>query len=292
MGVIVFEEAVFSDELAFFLKDFGDFIAGETFLADKDAGEDVFSFVQSETAGRLEEAFPAGCVEIDADVFEAANVGDDFFEEVGEVGGGWERQVQDSDFLFNFDRDFEDGRNEDDGFETVFEVKCDFLELSDGGVLIWVVPGEKGMQVLEEENGRIDLFDDLIERGEGIARGGGAVFLELDGGAAGTTGAGGKQAGGAAPFVNGFLAALGDLKEKLVNALFLRGNDVNDGVARADERLEFLGKLSGHSASMRCGGVGFNPINNAGRRSRTILSCAQGTNQNWQLLMKGRRPGS
>jgi hypothetical protein len=85
-AVVVFEKAVFADELAFFFEDIGKFVGGEAFLADEDAGEDVFGFVEGEATGGLEETIATGIVEIDFDLREAADVVDDIVEEGGEIG--------------------------------------------------------------------------------------------------------------------------------------------------------------------------------------------------------------
>lgn len=87
-AVVVFEKAVFADELAFFFEDIGEFFGGEAFLADEDAGEDVFGFVEGEATGGLEETIATGIVEIDFDLGKAADVVDDIVEEGGEIGSG------------------------------------------------------------------------------------------------------------------------------------------------------------------------------------------------------------
>lgn len=81
-GVVVFEESVFVDELAFFLKDVGDFVAGKAFLADEDTGEYVFRFVESKSAGSLQKAFAAEIVEVDFHLLETTDVIHDFIEQV------------------------------------------------------------------------------------------------------------------------------------------------------------------------------------------------------------------
>jgi hypothetical protein len=61
-------------------------------------------------------------------------------------------------------------------------VQRDVLELPDDGE---IVLGEERMEILEDKNGRLDLFDDLVERRERVLGGGIAVFLRLDGRAGG-----------------------------------------------------------------------------------------------------------
>lgn len=99
------------------------------------------------------------------------------------------------------------------------------------------------MEIFEEENGGINLLNHLIERGEGVTGLRIKIFLELDGGIGGPSR---DESGGAAPFVKGFLAAFGDGREDLLNALFLGGDDVDNGIAGADESFEFLGEI-GHA---------------------------------------------
>jgi hypothetical protein len=162
--------------------------------------------------------------------------------------------MEDGEFLFDFDRDFEDGRDQDDGFETVFEMERDFLELADEGVAVGMGTREEGVKILEEEDGRIDLFDDLVKRGEWIACWRVAILLELNGSVGDGGGGGGvvgKETGGAAPFVEGLLAALGDGGEETLDALFLRREDINDGIASADESFEFLGEVGRHGGIVK-----------------------------------------
>ena len=79
------------------------------------------------------------------------------------------------------------------------QVQRDFLELADDGE---IVSGQERMKILEDENRRLDLLDDLVQRGQRVFGGGVAVFLRLDGRA------GGHEAGAAAPFKDFFCRLL------------------------------------------------------------------------------------
>ncbi len=107
----------------------------------------------------------------------------------------------------------------------------DFLELAHDGE---IVPRQERVKILEDKNRRLDLLDDLVERGQRVLGGGVAILLRLDGGA------GRDDAGAVAPFEDLFLAALaGDFDDRVLGPRLLAGNDVKDRVTRADEQFEF-----------------------------------------------------
>jgi hypothetical protein len=89
------------------------------------------------------------------------------------------------------------------------------------------------------------LFYDLVESGDWITGRGISIFLQLDRRAVW------KEARGATPFVNAFLAALGHFLDVLKHSEFFRRNHVNERIASTDERFEFLGEFSSHGCSMR-----------------------------------------
>src|SRR5205823_6775334 len=85
-----------------------------------------------------------------------------------------QREIQHRDFFFQLGGNLQRGRDEDDRFETVLQVQRDLLELPNDGE---VVLREERVEILEDENGWLDLFDDLIQRGERVLRRGVAVLL-------------------------------------------------------------------------------------------------------------------
>jgi putative ABC transport system ATP-binding protein len=76
---------------------------------------------------------------------------------------------------------------------------------------------------------RLDLLDHLIQRREGILRGGVPLALRLDGRP------GGHNAGAATPLENLLLSLAGNLGQQILHAEFLAADDVNDRIARPDE---------------------------------------------------------
>ena len=95
------------------------------------------------------------------------------------------------------------------------------------------------MKILEQKNRRLDLFDDLVQRRQRILGGGVAAFLRLNGRA------GGHDAVAERPLENFFLPLGGDFNDEILHAHFLAGDDVEDRVARADERFDFSLKIHG-----------------------------------------------
>ena len=89
------------------------------------------------------------------------------------------------------------------------------------------------MEVFEDEDGGLDLFDDLVQRGQGVFGRGVAVLLGLDGSADG------DDAGAVAPLEGFLLALLGDLLHHVLHPHLLARNDVEDRIARPDEGFEF-----------------------------------------------------
>ena len=86
---------------------------------------------------------------------------------------------------------------------------------------------EKRMEILENENGRLDLFDHLVQRGQRVLGGGVAMFLGLN------RGAGGNDAGAATPFENFLLARFGDLHDQVLHAHLFARDDVENRIAGA-----------------------------------------------------------
>ena len=106
----------------------------------------------------------------------------------------------------------------------------DFLELADNGE---IVAGEERVKIFEDEQGRLDLLDHLVQRGERVLGGGAAVFLGLDGSA------GGDDAGAAAPFVDFFLPPARNLHRQILHAHLLARDDVQNRITGADQGFEF-----------------------------------------------------
>ena len=104
-----------------------------------------------------------------------------------------------------------------------------FLELADDGE---IAAGEEGVEIFEDEQGRLDLLDDHVQGVERVARGGVALFLGLDGSARG------HQAGAAAPLEDLLLPFAADFENEVLDAQLLAGDDIENRVARADEGLE------------------------------------------------------
>src|SRR5258708_16120049 len=138
--------------------------------------------------------------------------------------------VEHGDFFLQFNRDFHRGGNQDHGLVAVLEVESDFLELADDREII---ASQERVEVFEDEQGGFDLLDDLVEGGDGVAGCRTAILERLNGGA------GGYDAGAAAPFECLFLALARDVHHQMLDAHLFTGDDVEDRVASANKRLEF-----------------------------------------------------
>src|SRR2546425_12105392 len=101
-------------------------------------------------------------------------------------------------------------------------MKRDVLEPADDRE---IVARQEGMKVLEQKNRRLDLLDHQVQGSARIFGGGVAAFLRLDGSADG------HEAGSAGPLENFFLPLAGDLDQQALDAQFLAGYDVKDGVS-------------------------------------------------------------
>src|SRR5262245_14410416 len=146
-------------------------------MTNEDAGENIFRFAERQAEGGLEQAIASFVVQLEFDLSEAAHFFGDFFEEVREFLHARQGEVQDGDFLLELGWDFQYRGDNHDRFEAVLQVKGDLLEFSNDGVVPF---GKEWVKILEKENSRLDLLDDLLERGEGLAGRGIAGFLRLD----------------------------------------------------------------------------------------------------------------
>jgi hypothetical protein len=81
-------------------------------------------------------------------LFPVADFGDDFVEHRAQVLLGRLRKIDDGDFLVQFRRNFHHRRNQHDGFEAVFQMQGDVLELADDGEIVF---GQERMKILEEK---------------------------------------------------------------------------------------------------------------------------------------------
>ncbi len=182
-----------SKRLLFLREDFADVLHAQALAFHQDFRKDVLRLAERESEGGLQEALAAGGVEVDGNVLELRDVGQNLVKEGGQFLARREREVQDGDFLLQLDGDFEQGRNEHDGLVAVLEVQGDFLEAArDGEARL----AQERVQILEQVHGRLDVRDDLVERGQRLAGGRVARFGGLHGRA------GQRQTGGAAPFVS------------------------------------------------------------------------------------------
>jgi len=125
-------------------------------------------------------------------------------------------------------------RNQDDGFEAVFQVQRDVFEFPDDRE---IALGQERVEILENEDGRLHLLNHLIQGCERFLGDGIPVFLRLDGGA------GGHDAGAVSPFINFLLPFPGDLNDHVLHAHFFARNDIEDRVARSDQGFEFSCKV-------------------------------------------------
>jgi len=229
-GGVVFEQAAFTNDLLLFGEDFVDVIAGEALFFDDDLGENIFRFAESEAKRGLQEPVAAAIVQFDFDLLELFDVPNDLVEEFAEIFARWKRVIEDCDFLFEFGRNLHYGRNNNDGFKTVLEVEGDLFELTNDGVVGF---GQKRMEIFEKENGGLDEVDDLIQSDQRVLSGRIPQFLRLNGRA------GWHHARAATPFEDFLLAFPRNLDREVLDAHFLVGNNVEDGIAGADEGFEF-----------------------------------------------------
>ena len=183
VGIILQQPALADDLL--FLREHGVHVfAGEAAVLHDDLGEDVLGLGQREAERGLDQPFAAGVVERDLDLLQREQIGDDLVQQRRQVVLRRQRIIEDGDLLLQLDGDLECRRDEDDRLEAVLQVQRHVAQLADGrGVGGLVALGEEGVEILEDENRRLDLLDDLVERGDGILGGGVAGFLALQVGA-------------------------------------------------------------------------------------------------------------
>src|SRR5690242_3065154 len=98
------------------------------------------------------------------------------------------------------------------------------------------------MQVLEKKNSGLDLFDHFVQRRDWVASGRIPGPWQLN------RSARGDKPGGTTPLVDALLPALTDLAHDPLNARLFRRDNVDQRVARANQRFEFLGEFRGHRA--------------------------------------------
>src|SRR4030095_3782275 len=98
------------------------------------------------TRDSLEKTVRPGAAKFDFHLPKAPDFFADLLEQGGEIFDGRQRQIQNSDLFLEFRRNLQDRRNDHNGFKTVFELQCDFLQLAYNGVMAL---REKGMEILE-----------------------------------------------------------------------------------------------------------------------------------------------
>ncbi len=95
------------------------------------------------------------------------------------------------------------------------------------------------MEILENEDGRFHLVNDLVQRDERILGRRVAVFLGLDGGA------GRHQSGAERPLEHLLLPLVGNVLDQLLDPRFLVRKNVEDRVTRPDQGFDFFSKVHG-----------------------------------------------
>src|SRR5512138_674300 len=95
-----------------------------------------------------------------------------------------------------------------------------------------IIPREERVQILEEEEGGLDLFDDQIQRRQRLAGGRVPAFLGLD------RSAGRHQAGAVGPLEHPFLSPGSELLDHFLDAHLLARDDVKNGVPCVYQRFD------------------------------------------------------
>ena len=182
----------------------------------------------------MQQTLATRVIQFNFHLLELLHVGDDAIQQFGKIVAHRQRMIQHRDFFFEFGGNLQHGRDEDDGLETVLQVQRDFLELARDGV---IALGEERMKILEDKDGWLDLFDDVIQRGERFFGGRVAILLRLDGSPRR------HDARAVTPLEHFFLPPTSDVQDDFLHAQFLTRYDVKNWIPRPDQRLDFRGEI-------------------------------------------------
>ena len=105
----------------------------------------------------------------------------------------------------------------------------DLLELAGDGV---IALGQERMKILKHEDGRLDLFNDVIQCCERLLGGGVTILLGLNGSSSG------HDAGAVTPLENFLLSLARDVSDDFLNPQLFTRDDVKNRIPRADQRLD------------------------------------------------------
>src|SRR5579862_5932722 len=94
-------------------------------------------------------------------MLELTHVFQDFLEQGGQILLGGLREVQDGDFFLQFRWDLHDRRDDDNGLKTVFEMQRDILKPPNDAN---VASSQERVEIFEQENRRLDLVNDEVQR--------------------------------------------------------------------------------------------------------------------------------
>ena len=195
---IELEHAGFADDLLLF---FDDLVDGELAVFDEGAGEGGFDFVGGEALGGTDQLFAGEVVDFGIDagvVFDGFDHGIELLFDFFLVG---KRELEDSDFFFQFHRKVEDGGDDDEGLGAATKASGEVAEEPDDARVLHV-----GVEVAEDEE---SVFGGFVDLGESFEFAGEAAGFDRSAGAAD----GGLHALGDGPGVKLALEFFGDLAD-------------------------------------------------------------------------------
>ena len=250
LALVVLQRPALADDLLLLAEDDADVVGVELAVEHQRLGEDVLGLLERQPARRMDQPLAALGVEVDGDPRLVLDVVDDPVEQAVEVVDRGRAELDDRDVLGQLDRDLHERRDEDDRLVRVAQGVGDVAEAADVPQVAGADPDiEVVVQVLEQEDRRVDMAEHGVEARDRVARVARAGLASL------RVGAELDDALAARPDVQRLVPPLGDLEQPLLEPLLLPGHDVDDRVAGADQDLELVGRPRRRSRAGAAAGV-------------------------------------
>jgi hypothetical protein len=243
---VVLEEPALPDELALLVHDPLDVRGVEAVVLGNGLGEGVLGLLEGEAQGGLDQLLALLPLEVHRDAAGLPEHAHDLAEEIGQLGEGRERDVEDGDLLLQLHGELKHGRQDEDRRVAALQRLAELSERADQPAVV-----EPGMEVLEDDQGGFLESAECLERGEGV------LGLGRQRDPAGLVEA--VEPAHGRPADERLAVAASDAPEELLHPAFLGGDEVDQRVARTDEGVQLAdeaGLATGGDGALCCLGHG------------------------------------
>jgi hypothetical protein len=243
---VVLEEPALADDLSLLVHHPLDVARVEAVIICDGLGEGVLRFLEREPECRLDQLLTFLALEVHRDAAGLPEDADDVAEQIGELGEGGEWNVEDRDLLLQLHRQLEHGGEDDSGGVAALQCLAELTERADEAAVV-----EPGVEILEHHQRR------LLQPAEGLERRVRLLCLRRESDAAGVVEP--VEAAHGGPSDERLAVAASDAPQQLLDPALLRGHEVDERVACADERVQLSDEARptrGGDGSLCCLGHG------------------------------------